>query len=1529
MMANKYRYGKLFSRSEAGKLCRRKRAINNIVLRLATGVLVLLLAGKDLYAQDPPPIPAAYQSINDVKLNFIRTWEAAAPETNPNTIMTRDLRDVKQTTQYLDGLGRPLQTVFKKGSLTTLSGANVDLINAIVYDNMGRQKYQYLQFASTATDITKDNGLFKLNPFQQQAAFYNTQLNGQAGETNVGPNQLNWAFEQINYERSPMDRVNETFAAGKAWSGTSFDPVAANRHSLKTQYYNNTTADAVRIWNVDDVANAFGTYNSPGAYPDGRLYKIISIDEDSKQTVQFYNKEGKLILKKIQLTASDNGTGSGHGGWLCTYYLYDGVGNLRCIVQPKGVELISPNWLLNDATILSEQCFRYEYNDRNRINIQKRPGAAPEYMIYDRRDRLVMLQDGKMTGKWLVTLYDDNNRPVQTGFWTNGNDWIYHTAQAKNSSNYYYPFNESSIPGTGWEELTKTFYDGYDWLSTNSGHGFSATRSATDDIYLLSPSASYPYPQDVLQSDRLKGLITGTKMKVLGTFGSDVYLYTISYYDDKGRVIQLQSRNFAGGVNTTTTQYGWSGQPLLVIDKTLNPGPVTHIITILTSFNYDDLGRLVRTDKKTRSSLVNNDVMSPNWTTISKHEYDAIGQLKKKKLGNKPGAPSGTVLANLDYEYNARGWMLSINKNYITASSNNDEYFGMELGYDKHPGLGTFAPQYNGNISGTLWKSQGDQHKRKYDFSYDAVNRLTGAGFTQYVSGSGASAVFNTSALVDFSVSNLSYDANGNILTMSQKGLKFTSSGFIDQLSYVYKDLNKSNKLQQVTDVSNEYSSKLGDFKYDPATKTSTDYDYDANGNLLYDKNKKIDWIDYNYMNLVQGVSIRDKSNVTNSIIFKYDGTGKKIQKEVYPGAVPPGKVTLYLGDAEFQDNILQHVSHEEGRIRFTPAKNAAPAFFSYDYFIKDHLGNIRMVLTEESKTNQYPAASMENVADKNDLNDPNNYIPYYSNTDYTVSPGVRSTKPSGYPVDNFTNPNTYATRLKSAAGSQKIGPGILLKVMAGDKFTFQVGSWYKKNGATLSPNPVPLLNELISALTNNTGAVTGTHGGATAQDLQNNNVLNSVANDFLPTQPFVSSRPKAYVSWILFDEQFKLVATNSGAEQVPDENAYYHNGNPSTGTPIVNWHSRTGMPVDKSGYLYIYVSSDEQNVDVYFDNLMVTHIRGQILEETQYYPFGLVQQGISSEAINFGNANKLKYNGKEEQRQEFSDGTGLDWMDYGSRMYDQQIGRWMVVDPKADKYEEVSAYTYALNNPVRYIDLGGLEPGDPIKEVRLIFAGGAKKVGDNGAFTAAAKNVNATYGGKGKILEAKSSDYISKTINSYEENTVASLDILTHGSQVAFFMYKKYEGDDDWTNVSMYDWGWTKTITGDDIGKEAGKIDDIKFNRFTDNAIIEIHGCKSAADNWFDLDNIAVDMSQKLDNAGKKNAVVIAHVEKANPLINGKKTTNKQQDYRHGKRVVYHDGKVLFSTSKKGHIGRKVIDRYLKRKKDEEDYDGTKEVYK
>jgi len=911
--------------------------------------------------------------------NYVRTWTATAPETNPSTLITRPLSDAKQVTQYYDDLGRPIQTVAKQGSLESSSGNNYDLVSFVAYDNMDRQNISYLPYVASASD-----GAYKIDALTAQPAFYNNSTSPIAGQGETGAN----AHSQINYEVSPLSRPILTMAAGNNWVGSS--------RGIGSGYFTNLTPDDVRMWTVTNAAlGSWGSYTMAGVYPNGTLFKTITTDENGHQVVEFRDKSGLIILKKVGLSASDNGTGSGYPGWLCTYYIYDILNNLRCVVQPAGVQTLPTNgWSLTaTSTLLTDQCFRYEYDQRNRIVMKQVPGALPVYMVYDNIDRLIMTQDANMrvgTSKWLVTVYDNLNRPIKTGLLNDANGLATEITNANTSvvnNTVTYP-NIS----TGFELLTQIRYDDYTNLPTNSPAGLTATLQTTWNTNFAATNLSaVPYPVMPAKNSTYttKGLVTWTQAEVLGTNGG-TYLTAVNIYDDKARMIQMQAQNYSGGIDITTTQYNWSGQPLAIVHKEQKAGTTNPQTTVTVSrMNYDNLNRLTSTTKQIQNTLVNSNALTTA-NTISAMQYDKLGELEIKNLGNtRPGGTyTATPLETLNYDYNIRGWLLGVNRAFArdlsTASSGTNSgetfttppsysagnYFGFELGYDKSPTVGgaswTATTQYNGNITGMIWKSVHDGQIRKYDFTYDNVNRLMVANFTQYTGTS-----FNQTAGVNYTVNGLGYDANGNMTGMNQYGLATataTVSVAIDQLTYT--PVTGTNKLQSVTDAANANTPApgatgyLGDYHYASGAGSGAVYTYDNNGNLTSDNNKKISSITYNYLNLPQVITVTGKGTIT----YTYDASGNKLQKQTVEGSTTT--TTLYGSGTVYVNNVLQFVLHEEGRIRVNSSSNG----YICDYFLKDYLGNIRMTITDDNNaikpvvdaTSYYPfGLSMAGISSK------------------------------------------------------------------------------------------------------------------------------------------------------------------------------------------------------------------------------------------------------------------------------------------------------------------------------------------------------------------------------------------------------------------------------------------------------------------------------------------------------------------------------------------------------------------------------------
>lgn len=1277
-----------------------------------------LLSTTSVLGQVPVDPPAAYGA--GISKNYIRLWEASAPLQTPAAILNAPLKEVKQATRYFDGLGRLLQTVVKKGSLITdtndpSSSANaVDLVTPVVYDQFGREQYKYLPFAAnnTGSNPNINNGVFKFNPFQQQAAFAAVQY---PGET--------FFYGKTNFEPSPLHRISDNYASGNSWAGSEANGNPALRRSTATQYLVNTVDDEVHVWSLSGAS-----FETTSMYAAGQLFKIVTTDEHKNKTIEYKDKDGKLVLAKKQIvsTPADN-----HNGWLCTYYIYDDLDSLRGVLQPKAVDLLKGSGWTMTPDILNELCFVYEYDEDRRMISKKVPGGGEVRMVYDSRDRLVLWQDANLraTDKWIYTKYDETNRIVVTGFYTGPAGYTQQQMatlvnssglalyEERNGSTFVgYTLNQSFPVTTTADVLTITYYDDYTW-SGWYGPQYGAKDNSYDHLF-SSNFSSAPYPEPLSQSSNTRGLITGTWNKVLGT---STGIVTASFYDIKGRVVQTKSYNLLQGTDITTTQYSFHGKILQTVLYQDKPGTNLQNHRITSNMQYDDLWRLINI-AKTVTSTVNGQTITKPQVEIVKNEYDALGQLKYKKLGKQlsGGNYTNTPIETLEYTYNIHGWLLGANRDYATAENNTSRYFGFDIGYNKpliNAGGNTIGsydfPAYNGNAAGTVWKSKGDNKIRKYDFTYDIVNRLTSAGFKEY-----GGSQFGTSD-IDFSVSNITYDANGNLLTMQQKGWKITGNTTVDDLKYHYALNGLSNRLQNVIDLHNDAVTKLGDFRTsgnhtqvsdkttfasNPGTidpYTITDYTYDANGNLVKDFNKDIgtvagSGIAYNHLNLTQTVLLRNTNgSVKGAVNYTYDAKGVRLKKTVTDYGVAGKVITItthYLHGFVYESrsfvqngvttveytDVLQFMPQEEGRIRFEKATAATcparPDRFIFDYFVTDHLGNVRMVLTEQDESLCYINATIEDSRRNNedDVYD----IKTAQVTDKSVVNGASS----------YSQFEDKLYKVHGGVTGQKTGLGIVLKVMAGDVVKIKVESIYDLPGSGAGG---PLTLALTELLTSFIGGAPVAGKGISASDVISAQGSGTGLLDFVSNNPAPPNRAKAFLNWILLDEQFKYV---TGDVDAVKDNGGYKLHDKFINTPVV---------AGKNGYLYIYVSN-ESNFEVFFDNLAVTHTPGAILEETHYYPYGLVMAGISTRAAN-GLINKQKFNkGSELQNGEFADGSGLEWYTTNFRMYDPQLGRWHVLDPKPNYFE--SLYIGMGNNPVKYNDpLGDIVKVDGFTEEEIV----------------------------------------------------------------------------------------------------------------------------------------------------------------------------------------------------------------------------------
>ena len=639
-----------------------------------------------------------------------------------------------------------------------------------------------------------------------------------------------------------------------------------------------------------------------------------------------------------------------------TYYIYDDLGKLCAVLPPALSDQLSVGNI--PAEKLDMYGYLYKYDVAGNLMAKKLPGISWEYYVYNVNNNLIFSQNGeeRKRGEWKFSIPDAFGRvclqgvckvaidpfdnPYLKPIFSGLSNW--YVCQYVGSTEYGgYQFSGSLMAGlVGPKPLVQVinYYDNYDFM-------YRTDLSARDEF-------RYTHEEGfAATSSGAKGMLTGiAKLHTdaydqyrNGEYGVDSpYNYSVMYYDDRGRLSQTVSDNHLGGMDRDFFSYDFNGNALRHLHRQTGAG--NEILSDSYTYEYDHAERLVKALHRLGDAQE---------VILIDNVYDDLGRLSRKTFHNG--------LLNTSYSYNIRSWLTG-----ITGSS-----FEQVLHYTD----GTGIPYYNGNISSMVWKSGEDDIMRGYHFTYDNLNRLTNA-----VYGEGSVLVQNQNR---FNEQVTGYDKMSNILGIKRSGqTSSTGYGLIDDLAMSYN----GNQLKSVSDrATNSVYGNGFDFK--DGVNKEAEYEYDENGNMTKDLNKKILNIQYNCLNLPSRIEFENG----HVISYLYDADGIKLRTTHIIGS--DTTVTDYCGNVIYENGIPVKLLTEAGYVTLDDSK--------YHYFVQDHLGNNRVVVDQ--------SGNVEEV---------NHYYPFGGLLSSSVSNAVQPYKYNGKELDrkNGLDWYDYGARMYDAA---------------------------------------------------------------------------------------------------------------------------------------------------------------------------------------------------------------------------------------------------------------------------------------------------------------------------------------------------------------------------------------------------------------------------------------------------------------------------------------------------------------------------------
>ncbi len=396
----------------------------------------------------------------------------------------------------------------------------------------------------------------------------------------------------------------------------------------------------------------------------------------------------------------------------------------------------------------------------------------------------------------------------------------------------------------------------------------------------------------------LIGRRTGSCLHEVSEGISGKKVWGLVRYDGRGRVSHTEMSYPDGGWDTEDVEHDFLGSP---VRRHLVHRKGTETVREDLTYTYDDSERLL----EVRHSLNGGTPI-----LLARNTYDELGRLSGTERGSNDALSS-------TYSYNVRSWLTGIDGSLFKETLHYNELRSDRLGTDRR--------RFGGDVSSMEWRSGAGTGTRSYDFAYDGLGRLVSADYGEYgdhVVGYGTS---------------YSYDNMGNLLSLSREG-DMTSSlkGIVDNLSMTYD----GNRLASVSD-SAPAPSVTGSADFRDGASMAVEYTYDRNGNMTSDLNRKVSLISYNRQN--RPARMRHAGG-TETFTYLPDGTKR--------GRTVLGKDrslsrTEYRGNLVCADDSLKYILFDGGLIAMD---GASP---EYLFFLRDHLGSVRVVARSDGKVVQ------------------------------------------------------------------------------------------------------------------------------------------------------------------------------------------------------------------------------------------------------------------------------------------------------------------------------------------------------------------------------------------------------------------------------------------------------------------------------------------------------------------------------------------------------------------------------------------------